>query len=551
MDINQGLNKSYLFEGLSPSELRTIASCCKTQKLAQGETLFQMGQTNNQLFLVLSGQVKVSIKDAQGKEHPLSFLGPGNSFGEMSLLTGNPTSSDVSAILETEILCIEKEAFLKILETHPSVSLKINQLLSERLKETNLLQVIQKQETGFTTLVFKPSADIIEVEKSVLVAQAISSLFQRKTILLFTDLQISEERIEQLLQTSLKKLKQHQSLTLYQANENCTVALLQNKSAFIEETPTLLSEFYSTYDQILAVQYCNVDLHESKFFQQSKKELFEQIDFSLSQAGILRVARKILNKTFGVVLGGGGARGFAHIGVMRALEKENLLPDAYCASSMGSIVASFYAQGMNTQELLEIVLSRAKKKGNKFDFRFPYHSLIKGKKLQDMAKEVYGDLKIDQLPYPLYLICADLISGDEVIYNGFLRIGVYASCALPGIMPPVLDKGQYLVDGSILNKVPTSVLKDKGIQHVLAVNVTPKKDKTYSKKPNILKTISRSFELINYKLSHSEIGPNDVLIQPQLGDFDFFGFSDIEKILDDGEKAAQEALSEFKKKLYS
>ena len=134
----------------------------------------------------------------------------------------------------------------------------------------------------------------------------------------------------------------------------------------------------------------------------------------------------------------------------------------------------------------------------------------------------------------------------------------------------------YLIDGSLLNKVPASVLKERGIQHVVSINVTPRRDQSFFKEdaienaggikkflmkskgfkklftePHILKIISRSFELINYKLSYAEIGPEDVLIEPTLGNFEFFGFDNIEKIIDEGEIQAEESIKKIKKLIYS
>ncbi len=561
MNLAETLKKAYLFHDLSQPQLDAVAQVCTLRKYPHGKVIFTQGKKNEHLFLIQSGQVKISVRDEKGNERALSFLGPGNSFGEMSLITNEFTSSDVTPLIDTEVVMIHKKDFLPLLQTIPSIAIKMSCLLSERLKKTNLLQNLKQQETGLTTFLFSKKELACGVKSAVSVGNFLAKEFKKKVVLVLTDAGISKEPL---------------------TTKNCDTLVLKNK-----KDSHLLSDLYSQYDQILVLTASKEDLAQSPFCHQAQKMIsflpLSQKEAALSPtvaralfqekgdlseihklrktfkgplfifpSGVTQAARFIMNKTFGIVLGGGGARGFAHIGVMRALEKQNLLPDAYCGSSMGGIIASFYAQGLPTQEIIEIIREHAMKKGNKFDFRFPFHSLIKGKKLEVMAKTVYGDKTFDDLVSPLYLVCADLISGEEVILNqGLLRTAVYASCDLPGIMPPVAIDNKYLIDGSILNKVPTSVLKERGYQHVLAVNVTPKRDRSFLKKPNILKIISRSFELINYKLSYSVLGPQDILIEPQLGNFEFFGFNAIDKIIDQGEASAEKAIAQFKKILYS
>lgn len=601
MDKTAVLKKTFLFGSLLQDEIRAISDHCASAHFKQNEIICRQGERNDKLYLIGSGQVKVSVKDLQGVERPLSFLSSGSSFGEMSLITGEPTSANVTAVIDTELFTIQKEDFQRILDRYPSLPLKISVLLSHRLKETNLN--LKRLEKGFTLLAAFNEWEEPLGESSVGLALSLAENFNKKVILLLFSKGATQEKCEAWLKKPLEKTSENDVFAIYAVSENLQIGLLKagGEKLLPEKGTLLLSDLFSSYDQILASAPYEEDLDKKTFFSQAKKAIyffpgkailenrslsklafpknaqkalaffkddspiegvarearkqfngplfvFPSLDrLSAPSSGIHQAARFILNKTIGIVLGGGGARGFAHIGVLKALEKRQLLPDAYCGSSMGGIVASFYARGLGTEEATRIIYNHAKKKGNKFDFHFPYRSLIKGHKLKKMAMEVYGNKTLEEFLHPLYLVCADLVTGEEVVLEkGLLREAVYASADLPGVMPPVRMEDKFLIDGSLLNKVPVSVLKERGIDHVIAVNVTPKKDPSFFKSnPHILNIISRTFDLVNYKLSYAEIGPLDLLIQPKLGTFDFFGFKDIEGIVRVGEEAAEAAMEKI------
>jgi NTE family protein len=186
-----------------------------------------------------------------------------------------------------------------------------------------------------------------------------------------------------------------------------------------------------------------------------------------------------------------------------------------------------------------------------------------------MARTVYRDVAFDDLIYKLYVVCSDLITGQEVVLDkGLLRTSVLASGALPGIFSPVRMDEKYLVDGAILNRIPVSVLKEKGVRNSIVVNVTPQKDmflsgdyaynnsgwfkkimlknkrlKELITEPNILHIIARSFNLVNAKHSSLHLGKTDILIKPDIEQFEFFSFKDFDKIVEKGEESAEKTVS--------
>jgi NTE family protein len=130
---------------------------------------------------------------------------------------------------------------------------------------------------------------------------------------------------------------------------------------------------------------------------------------------------------------------------------------------------------------------------------------------------------------------------------------IFASGAIPGILPPVRLEDKYLVDGGILNKVPASVLREKGVSNIIAVNVTPQRDLSLTRERDIdsdgliLQTISRSFNLVSMKLSSLNLGAGDFLIKPKVEHYDFFDFKSFDEIIGKGEEAAEKNIAEIKR----
>ena len=177
----------------------------------------------------------------------------------------------------------------------------------------------------------------------------------------------------------------------------------------------------------------------------------------------------------GYALGGGGARGLAHIGVLKVLEEFNIFPDVIVGTSIGAIIGALYAGGYRALDIERIALGLDWKKTLSLaDFSLPAGGFIQGKKITALLKSILGDLTFKQLQCTYACATTDIITGDEIILrDGSLIEAVRASISLPGIFKPVSVKGRYLVDGGLLNEVPAGVCRQLGANYVIGVNVIP------------------------------------------------------------------------------
>jgi len=283
----------------------------------------------------------------------------------------------------------------------------------------------------------------------------------------------------------------------------------------------------------------------------------------------------------GLALGGGGARGLAHIGVLRALEKENIPIYQITGCSIGAIIGGAYAFLGNVtatekfvRNLLEspafkeldiqiFSLDEQNQKTHKFDFYLTnlkkYFSMLKtfnqpsvyNEKQVNSIFDVYPEISLEKLPLRFVTIATDLISGREIVLNeGSLRKAVIASASIPGIFPPLKREKQLLIDGSATDSIPVQIVKGQGAHYVFAVDVTKCIDDVNDLN-NALHIIYRVEDIITYHLTQERLAGADLIICPKVRHFSWSAVSHIDEIITAGEIAAEEMLPQIKRFLKS
>lgn len=186
-----------------------------------------------------------------------------------------------------------------------------------------------------------------------------------------------------------------------------------------------------------------------------------------------------IKKKIGFALGGGSARGLAHIGVLKVLEEQGIFPDVIAGTSIGAIIGALYAGGHKPGEMEQLVLGlNWKKLITLVDMTFPVSGLFQGKKVVALLKSIIGDLKFEQLKYSFSCVATNIINGEQVVLReGSLLEAIRASISIPGIFTPVLISGKYLVDGGLVNSVPVSICREMGADIVIGINVIPEPGK--------------------------------------------------------------------------
>ena len=259
--------------------------------------------------------------------------------------------------------------------------------------------------------------------------------------------------------------------------------------------------------------------------------------------------------TIGVALGGGGARGLAHIGVLKVLEKNGTKPDYIAGVSMGAFVGACYSLGADLEKMEKEATSfnRAKAIKRTVDLNNPKKSILKGDKVYKYIKKWVGETTFADTHIPLRIIATDLASGEEVVLKrGNLADAVRASISVPGIFPPVKINNRYLVDGGVLNCTPVNVLEKMGADIIIGVDLIIKR-KVELKKPSMIATLVQSYEVMRSHGAKNDVektNKNAIIIKPHLrGTIDSFKFYNINKFIESGEKAAQKDLARIKRRI--
>ncbi len=194
---------------------------------------------------------------------------------------------------------------------------------------------------------------------------------------------------------------------------------------------------------------------------------------------VRRMARELGNVLVGLALGSGAARGLAHIGAIRVLEREKIAVDVVAGSSMGALIAAAWATGKSADEMEEIAL---RVKGRRaflklLDPMFPGSGIIRGLKITDFLYSIVDDLTFGDTVIPLKIVASDLNTMEEVVFEqGKLIDAIRASISIPGVFRPVLNDSRTLIDGGITNPVPVSVLARAGVSRIIAINTIPNID---------------------------------------------------------------------------
>jgi NTE family protein len=240
--------------------------------------------------------------------------------------------------------------------------------------------------------------------------------------------------------------------------------------------------------------------------------------------------------TIGLALGAGGARGFAHIGVIQALEKAGIPIDAIAGSSMGSVIGAFYASGMETR-YMELLATNLKRK-HWIDFTVPKIGFVLGNKVTDMLQLLTKKMNIEDGKVPLSIVATDVEKGERVVFRqGPMYKAIRSSISIPGIFVPYEYDGRVLVDGGVIDRVPISACRDMSVDLVIAVDVGLY-DKELQVK-NIFDVFFQSIEIMEREILKMRILDADVVIRPDVGHISSSAFTQVEECIEAGRKAAE------------
>lgn len=504
-----------LFAGLPPAELELLHSRMRTREFQAGQALCREGEPGDSLFVIASGLALVTVGEGAGAEE-LARLRVGDVLGEMSLLTGEPRSATVVAAFPTLALELDRPVYADLLARHPPLLGSLVKLLRDRLVSSNRHHKARRRYAAALVVGDGASARADEVLAAV-----------GKTRVL--PLTTGDLRLPDAGQPLLDAVETTDVLAIIDTQDPYLPSVLDHvdRAVFVGE------------DQELAALQTRAP---------GASRLVRSAD-----AGWL--GRYLARTRLGLALGAGGARGYAHVGVLGVLAEHGYRPDAVAGSSIGAVVGACVAMGMDPPTLEATLRRLFTPETVAALFRLSLGPSSPAMALWTrLLREVTEDRAFSDLALPLVVMCVDLERGEPApLTEGPLWQALLATTALPGLAPPVQRGSQRLVDGLALVPVPTRAVESQA-DLTVAVNLMsrdtlpawPGEDAPSTPRGNsALDNLLEAMELTHVEVSTQHTARADVPITPRFGPSTWKDFHRADPFLRAGREAAEAHLEQL------
>jgi NTE family protein len=466
-----------LFRDLDVSLLEALAAEIDWFAIQGGTTLFEMGDEPDSVYCVLSGSLGAYATSEEGHRRLVGRINAGETVGEMALISRKPRNATVIALRDTELGRLSRTVFDRVMLSHSESLLRLAQLLVQRL------EVLHRQPRGRRAI---PKAFAVvphEIEESSL--SFARELVRCLAMLGRAELVTSQDASERTSRW-FHGLERTNDFIVYLCDATPTswtkMCLRQADSVLLlchgDRPVTSWHALDGHQDRSILAQRTELVILQETRIAAGCTQRWLDLRPGLSHhqvrgpADIARLARLLTGRGLGVVLSGGGARGFAHLGVLRALREAGIAIDAIGGTSIGALIAAGVASEWSDDEL-RLRMRRSFVDTNPVnDYTLPLVSLVSGRKVTRLLRREFGEHLIEDLPLPFFCVSTNLSTGQLVVHRrGDLWRWLRASVAIPGVLPPVVDRGELYVDGATINNLPVDVMRDAGLGCVIGVDV--------------------------------------------------------------------------------
>jgi NTE family protein len=466
-------------EFLPPEVLAGLERELPWMTLPGGRALFGPGEPADALYIVASGTLGVIIPTADGGQRLVAAIRSGETVGEMSLITGECHSATVVALRDTELVAMPKAVFDRLTAEQPKFMVWLNRLLVDRLHETTRRKAAPAPNRAVAVVPIDRSVPIEELLGAVIDCLKRSG----KRVHRFGP-EMGGQPIEWY-----DEIEQSHDLVLYQAGpaepelDGWSRFCLRQADRIIlvgrplSRIPDPLPVAPTDNDsRILPIELVVMEPDRAgrHAHPPTGPERFTAIHhIRLHEAGDLsRLARHMAGNAVGLVLAGGASRGFAHIGAIRALREAGVPIDRVGGTSMGAIVGACVAADWDDDEIAERMHGAFVRRNPLDDYNMPWVALFRGKSVDRLLQAYFGDTAIEALWRPFYAVSTNLTRGGMTIHrSGEVWRALRASVAIPGVLPPVLQDGEVLVDGGVIDNFPVDVMANERKGPIIGIDV--------------------------------------------------------------------------------
>ena len=557
-----------LFVGLDRRTLTRVADELEWIALPGGAELFHEMDPPDAVYVLIAGCLG-AFRNAGPGQQLVGRVHPGETVGEMALLSGHRRTATVRALRDSEVVRFSLEAFERLARAHPEAMLAVARTAVERLERT--LEG-RHQSPPPRTLALIPVHDGIDM--GALTERLGEALARFGEVAAVDSAHFLEAPI-----ATLHAVEAAHKFVLYVGhagqgawNERCRrqadcLLLVADATRAPSSLPLALPDRDTHQSTALAL------LQPGRIVTGAARAWRERLGLDRHHhlrdgADVERLARQLARRSVGVVFSGGGARGFAHIGAIRALREAGLAIDAVGGTSIGALMAAAVALEWE-DETLHQTFHRAFVASNPLsDYTLPLVSLVAGRKASRLIRREFGEGDIEDLPLPFYCVSADLARGRAQVHGaGPLWQALRASIAIPGVLPPVCLSGQVLVDGGVIDNLPVSSMRainpgpvigiDIAGEHALAADrdetdlpsvwqLLAQRWRGSPRRPGILRILLRAGMVNSASTAEQNAALSDLMLAPSVDHNDLMAWERFEDTIEVGYEHARERIADWR-----
>lgn len=537
-DVVDLLAASPVFGALIDDHRRTLAGTLTIRRIAAGDYIFREGEPADSAYVILSGRLEALREGPSGATRIRELTG-GDAVGELGLLTGGVRTATVRAVRDSVTLRLGAREFLLLIEREPSFAVGLAQALASRIAERTdadegthrhptVVAVVTERALDHRVLRDELTASIRTIARAESFEPGADP--QRWA----ADVDVIERKGAVVVLASPMDDSEWMRFCSREADRVVVVVEESRPSA---EVAAALRGADLAVLRPAAVR--------DEWLEALACERCYMLDRDRLPQTLGRVARRLIGRSVGVALSGGGARGMAHIGVLQEFGARGVIVDRIGGTSIGAFIACMYATGFSCNEIVRICRAELAERNAFDDYTVPRVALIKGVKARRMLTRVFGETLFEDLEVDTFAASADL-AASELVYHrhGPVRDAVGASMSLPGYAPPYELGGRLLVDGGVLDNLPVGPLLEPWEGPVVGVDVMGRW--SYGpdavRLPRMIETLARATVLGSRSKAQHDLERATVSITPDTSGTKMFDFSRMDVLIEAGRRAAADAL---------
>ncbi len=517
-----------LFAGADEETLAELARRLRPVPVHAGEVVIRQGELADRLYIVRSGRLRVVVEEEDGLR-TIRELGAGAAIGELALLTGAPRSATVQAVRDGELLELEADVFHALLDRDPALAVAVARTLAAQLQASGGLVTASPRPAVVSVRALGPAVSVERLAAEL--ARALERYGPVETL-------TGEDSSGGHAATVDRAEREHAHVLLVDAGADADWSAFCARQA--DRHVALAAP--GAVDTSLCPSGADLVVVEplpSAGLVALIAEAEPRAVHHLDGGSTARVARRLVGVALGVVLSGGGARGYAHIGALEALTEAGFEVDRVGGCSIGAFIGALHARGLGADEMRTCCRDEFVRRSPFNDYTLPRVSLIRSRKAGKMLERVFGETLVEELPVSLFTVSADLLASRTIVHrSGLLLEAVGASMSIPGLVPPLSRPGRLLVDGGVLNNLPVDVMSAEDEGPIVAVDVIRRLDEveggTAPPLPSIMETLSRATVLGSVERAERNRGLADLLVTPDVQDVAMREFSALDRAADAG-----------------